>query len=85
MNEFVIRGGFNRLVVETYKNKVAITEDDKNNQEKFKVWINELYQKAKSIPTDTIPKLDINVLKKWLAAYENKGGYNKTLNDLMNI
>lgn len=85
MNDIIIRGGFNRLIVETYKNKVAISEDDKNNQEKFKVWINELYQNAKSIPTNTLPKFDVNVLKKWLAAYENKGGHNKSLKDLMNI
>lgn len=79
-NDIVIRGGFNRLVVETYKKKF-----NNHDEDNFKVWINELYQKAKSIPTDTIPKLDINVLKKWLAAYENKGGHGKSLKDLMNI
>lgn len=80
MNEFIIRGGFNKLIIETYKKK--FNNNDKDN---FKVWINELYQKAKSIPNNTLPKLDVNVLKKWLAAYENKGGYNKSLEDLMNV
>ncbi len=85
MNDIVIRGAFNRLIVETYKNKVDISDEDRNNKDKFKVWINELYHKAKSIPTNTMPKLDINILKKWLAAYENKGGHSKSLYDLIHI
>jgi hypothetical protein len=77
----VIRRKFSHLIVEKFKNETS------GNKYKFKNWFYKLHEDSKKIPQqdNSIPKLDVGVLKKWLAAYDNKGGHNKTLHDLMYV